>query len=92
MKSILQQDERCYLCKMAIGTQTHHCLPGNPNRKHSEQDGLTVRLCAQCHWKVHFDSQDDGRSMLKLKKDAQEAYEKTHTREEFMKRYGRSWL
>jgi len=92
MKSIMQTDDRCYLCRMAVGTETHHVFPGNPNRKRSDQDGLTVRLCHPCHWKVHCDSQDDGRSMLFLKKKGQEAYELTHTREDFMKRYGRSWL
>lgn len=92
MKSILQENERCYICHEAVGTEWHHIFPGRPNRRHSEEDGLKVLLCWNCHWKVHCDSQDSGRLMLKLKKEGQEAYEKTHTREEFMKRYGRSWL
>ena len=92
MKSILQENERCYWCHEAVGTEWHHIFPGKPNRRHSEEDSLKVLLCWACHWKVHNDSQDSGRMMLKLKKDGQEAYERTHTREEFMKRYGRSWL
>ena len=99
MKSIMQEDDRCYLCHMAVGTQTHHVFPGNPNRKHSDQDGMTVRLCPDCHWKVHCDSQDDGKSMLQLKREGQQAWERCYwkgdeetTRAAFMKRYGRSWL
>ncbi len=99
MKSIMQENDRCYLCRMAFGTETHHVFPGNPNRKHSEEDGLTVRLCLNCHWKVHFDSKDDGESMLKLKRDGQEAWERCYwkgdeetTRSAFIERYGRSVL
>lgn len=92
MKSIMQENDRCHLCRNAVGTEWHHVFPGTPNRRHSEEDGLKVLLCSCCHWKVHNDPQESGRLMLDLKREAQEAYELTHTREEFMKRYGRSWL
>lgn len=92
MKSIMQEDDRCYLCRMAVGTETHHVFPGNPNRKHSDQDGLTVRLCRRCHDDVHFNKDKSKELMDRLRREGQEAYELTHTREEFMKRYGRSWL
>lgn len=92
MKSIMQRDEKCYLCGMAVGTEEHHIFPGRPNRAHSEADGLKVRLCWNCHWKVHNDTQESGPLMLELKKAGQAKYEETHTREEFRKRYGRSWL
>lgn len=92
MKSILQRDEKCYICGMAMGTEDHHIYPGRPHRAYSEADGLKVRLCWECHWKVHNDTQVSGKLMTKLKKDGQVKYEETHTREEFMKRYGRNYL
>ncbi len=98
MKSIMQEDERCYLCRRAIGTETHHVFPGK-NRKNSDKDGLTVRLCHECHWIVHFDSHDDGRTMMNLKKEGQKAWEACYfrddaetTRQAFMDRYGRNYL
>lgn len=63
---------------------------GNPNRKHSEEDGLWVFLCDEHHRgnvSVHFNRNMD----LKLKQYAQYKYEETHTREEFIQRYGKSY-
>lgn len=92
MKSIMQvQDDRCYLCQMAVGTQDHHIF-GAANRKHSEEDGLKVRVCAKCHDKIHFSPKDGGKTNLELHKAGQAKYEETHSREEFMKRYGRNYL
>lgn len=99
MKSIMQQDERCYLCKMAIGTETHHVMFG-PNRKYSDQDGLTVRLCWECHHlKAHKASTDEAKQ---LHIDGQKAWEEYYgpaliaegkdPRNAFMERYGKNWL
>lgn len=92
MKSIIQTDPKCFLCQQAIGTQTHHIF-GGLNRGHSEQDGLTVRLCAKCHDDVHFSPTMSGPLMKALHRLGQTQYEATgHTREEFMKRYGKNYL
>lgn len=99
MRSIIQTDnERCYLCEMAIGTEEHHIFPGNPNRKYSEQDGMKVRLCRECHEKIHCGK--NGRAdMLKIMKDGQKKWEEYYApiidgdpRKKFMERYGRNWL
>lgn len=91
MKSIVQTDDKCYLCHTAFGSDTHHIF-GGANRRKSDEDGLTVRLCRNCHDDVHFDKDTSAELMYRLHKDGQEAYERTHTRDEFMARYGRNYL
>lgn len=93
MRSIIQTDnELCFICKKAIGTETHHIFPGNPNRRHSEDDGLKIRICRRCHDELHF-GKKSGEMMDKLQRLGQEKYEATiGTRDEFIKRYGRNWL
>ena len=49
MKSIIQSDvDCCYFCGATRGLETHHVF-GGAYRKKSEQLGLTVRLCHNCH-------------------------------------------
>lgn len=40
MKSILQTDDKCFICGRAFGTETHHCF-GGANRRFSEKAGHT---------------------------------------------------
>ena len=90
MKSILQKDKCCYICNTELNLELHHIFMAS-NRDKSEEDGLTVWLCAKHH------RGDDGphhnrKFDLNLKEIGQEKYEETHTREEFLQRYGRSYL
>lgn len=53
MKSIIPQDPQvCYLCGRRNATDVHHVYPG-ANRQVSDQYGLTVRLCRDCHRDLH---------------------------------------
>lgn len=101
MKSIIQTDGTyCFRCKNAIGTEDHHMLPGNPGRKYSEQDGLKVRICRECHEYLH--SSAGSKQLLAYKKLGQEKWEAYYgprlieegkdPRDEFRKRYGRNYL
>lgn len=89
MRSIIEDDlpNRCYLCSRYGGMHIHHMLHG-AYRKAADRYGLTVHLCPECHRKLH----DTGVNDLALEQIAQAAFEKTHTREEFMEIFGRSWL
>lgn len=91
MRSIIQSERECLVCRTIDGLHVHHCF-GAANRKHSEKHGLTVFLCYRHHngsnYSVHFNKMLD----LKVKQLAQEAFEKTHTREEFRAIFGKSWL
>lgn len=89
MKSIMQVDDKCYACGCAYGSDWHHIYPGNPNRKHSEEWGLKVRLCRPCHEEIHC---KNSKRMKELQKAGQAKFEETHTREEFRAIFGMSWL
>jgi hypothetical protein len=71
--------------------EKHHCLAGVANRKLSEKYGLWVMLCHECHTGKHG-AQYDKEKNLMLKRDAQFAFERTHTRSEWMKLFGKNYL
>lgn len=99
MKSILQEkDGRCYLCMQLNGDyavrgglQEHHAVFGTAGRRLSERYGLKVYLCPQHHvigsMAVHNNHELAGL----LQKKAQEAFEETHTHEEWMDIFGRDY-
>lgn len=91
MKTILQEKKECFVCRTTQDLQLHHVLYGTSNRKQADKYGLTVWLCLRHHTGdrgVHFDKRLD----LKLKEMAQAKFEETHTREEFIKIFGRNYL
>lgn len=90
MKSILQADKmHCFLCDRFTDLDEHHVFNGLAYRSKSEKDGMKVYLCRECHMKIH----DNMKKRIELKKMAQRVWEKTYgTREEFIDRYGKSYL
>lgn len=92
MKSIVQKEYCCLVCKTTRDLHKHHCFFGTANRKKSEKHGLTVWLCSRHHngsdYGVHFNKQLD----KNIKQLAQRKFEETHSREEFMREFGRNWL
>lgn len=71
--------------------ERHHIFPGNPNRNHADEDGYVIPLTPELHRGVdgiHSNNEFD----LKWRRKAQRHYEQAHTREEFIKRYGKSYL
>jgi hypothetical protein len=91
MKSIIQDEKRCYICGQAHWIEDHHIFFGTANRKLSEKYGLKVYLCQEHHrgnTGVHNNRELD----LKLKRIAQTAFEKNHSREEFISVFGRNYL
>ena len=90
-KSILQNNNACIICG-DTRAEIHHVFFGIPNREHCDEDGLWVWVCPD-HHRLSANSFHFNRSMdLKLKRYAQRKYEETHTREEFIERYGKSYL
>lgn len=95
MKSIIQgDDEYCYLCKRmgfkTYGTEVHHMIFGTANRKLSDQDGLTVHLCNYHHARLHQHGDHKKELQQLAQKTWLEHYNKTI--EDFIKRYGKSYL
>lgn len=99
-KSILQEKNGvCFLCallegdiRQQYGLHKHHVFFGTANRKLSEEDGLYVYLCMRHHETGPDAVHTDKGTRVMLQIYAQEVYEKTHTREEFIKRYGKNYV
>lgn len=90
MKSIINEEFKCNICGRIFNLERHHCIFGTANRTKAEEDGLWVWLCHDCHYGIH-----NGNNWAKelLQKEAQEEWEKEYgSREDFIKRYGRSYL
>ena len=92
------KDGTCYLCIKLKGdyhkypvVHEHHIYDG-PNRRHSEAEGLKVYLCPEHHVIGREAVHNNSKNMRLLQQDAQRAYEKTHSREEFMELIGRNYL
>ncbi len=90
-KSLLTDDfSVCFFCGRPAEC-VHHIFAGTGRRKISEREGFIVPLCNRCHnmsdGAVHFNRKLD----VRLKRLAQEAYEKNHTREEFIALVGRNY-
>ena len=94
MRSIIEDknEKSCFVCGYAGRTEEHHIFGGNPNRRLSEKNGLKVHLCYMHHKDskegVHFNPE----LMEKLHKIGQKAFEESHTREEFMRIFGKNYL
>ena len=92
MKSIVQAEARmCFLCgRFDWNLECHHIF-GGPNRKLSDEDGLTVMLCADCHRLGHRSAHRCAATQHYLHYVGKQAYLRTHTPEEFLERYGRNY-
>ena len=99
--SIIQpKDGGCYLCEKLHGdysqkkTEEHHVYFGHGQREISERWGFKVYLCRKHHVNaggpeaVHRNHE----TCLLVQRDVQRAFEKTHSRQEFMDLIGRNYL
>lgn len=92
MKSIIQENwDECYECGRCDCLEEHHLL-GGPNRKWSEKYGLKVRLCHWCHNEPPYGVHHNRDMMLKYRRLGQTAFEKDHSREEWLRIFGRNYL
>lgn len=90
--SVVAPQKVCAVCGTTMGLHTHEIFFGR-NRQLSIQDGYTMRLCGNHHnlsgEGIHFNKPLD----LYWKRKAQEHWEANRgTREQFIERYGRSYL
>lgn len=92
---VTDYNEICFFCGMPAECQ-HHLIFGNGKRKLAEQDGLKVPCCNHCHNlaekpdnRVHENSMAEKLSKML----GQAIYEgRIGTREDFRKRYGKSYI
>ena len=85
------KDGTCYLCMKRAPVQKHHIYPGS-RRQASEKAGAYVWLCPDCHTMGPHAVHRDPEVMKDLQRTAQWIYEETHTREEFIKTFGKSYI
>lgn len=97
-KSILQNKNGiCFLCAMRGDYRNHqilheHHIFGGANRTVSEAEGLKAHLCVTHQVDGPEVVHKNVKNMLILRQIGQREYEKTHTREEFIDKFGRSYL
>lgn len=101
--SVLQRDEdrrRCWTCmrirgdycEHAAGTLHKHHIFMGPLRETSEAEGFYVWLCPYHHEHGPDAVHRNIDICRQLQREAQAAYERTHTRREFIDLIGRSYL
>lgn len=92
------KDGTCYLCmKLDQNSGKHktlhdHHVFGGANRSISEAEGMKVYLCLRHHIDGPEAVHNNQRNMRIIQEDAQKVYELTHTREQFIERFGRNYL
>lgn len=92
MKSLFDNQKRCYICLAKANIHKHH-IYGAANRSNSEKWGEWVYLCAYHHngsdKGVHFNSSLNSY----FKAEGQRKFEsRLGTREDFVKIFGRNYL
>lgn len=83
--------DECFICKKRYRLETHHIMNG-PYKKASERHGLLIKVCGDCHRMAPDSIHRNSKMMRRLKKFGQKYFEQTHTREEFIKEFGKNYL
>lgn len=87
----MQKGERCFLCGRMTGLERHHVMSGTANRKLSEQYGLWVWLCHDCHTGSHGAQYVKGTNQS-LKRLGQIAFEARHGHELWMETFRKNYI
>ena len=94
MKSIMQNDKRCFITGRDYNLHKHHIF-GAANRKTSEKYGLWVWLNVEIHNGNNPDAVHNNPNKgydLMLKQMAQRRFTELHGHEKFMREIGRNYL
>ena len=94
-KSIIINPEHmeCAVCGKNRDLEWHHVVHGTANRKISDKYGLTVWLCRDCHYGLHFRPLDRWREVdLQLKEVAQKKFEDIHGHDKWMELFKKNYL
>ena len=93
-KSIINSDMKgqCFICQKRGYTERHH-IYGSANRKYSEQYGLTVYLCPECHRTSEVAVHRNKEVRRTLQRIGQRAFERAcGSREKFIRLFGKNYL
>lgn len=83
----LHESEYCFECDRPI-TEEHHLIFGK-NRQNAEDWGLTIRLCPDCHKRLH---DRDEQMAMRYRKMGQVAFEYKYGHEKYMEIFGRNYI
>ena len=83
-------DAYCFVSGFHVNLDFHHIFNGAYKHK-SEEDGFWIYLRHDLHMNLH-DTEEGHAYWRTLKQKCQEYYELTHTREQFIRRYGKNYL
>ena len=91
MRSVISENKECFVCGKPYDLHLHH-IYREPYRNKSTRNGMTVWLCFDHHTGnkgVH-----NGNKALDtyLKQLGQRKFEEVYSREEFIEKFGRSYL
>lgn len=92
-KSILQREKACYICGTTLNLHLHHIFYGTANRKLSDADGCVIYLC-QSHHTGALGIHNYRKLDLTIKARCQIEWQRQNNKtiEDFIKRYGKSYL
>ena len=88
-KSILQTEKKCYVTGAEYNLDLHHCMTGIANRKLADKWGLVVWLRHDIHMNLH---DRDKELEIRLKQDAQRAFEKLYGHDKWMSVFKKNYL
>lgn len=91
MQSIIDNEDKCFICGSRVWLETHHIFGGQPNRKLSEKYGLKVKLCHNCHNEPPNGVHHNAERMLWLKKIGQTAFEQHYPELDFRAIFGKNY-
>ena len=93
MRSIVQSERECFVCKTTMSLELHHIF-GGAYRKKSDRLGLTVYLCHKHHNEPPYGVHHNRERMDWLRAIGQRRYiEHYHkTKDDFIREFGRNYL
>lgn len=93
MKSIIQSKKKCFICSKQYNLHEHHIYFGTGKRSISEKNGFKVWLCLEHHTGTYGVHGSKGHELdLYLKETCQRIYEKTHSRNDFMRLIKKNYI
>ena len=91
--SIIDNEKVCFICRTTENLDPHHVFRGEGKRKFADEDGCYIWLCRYHHTMSDEAVHNNTPFRRTLEKYAQHLWEeKNGTREDFRKRYGKSFL
>ena len=91
IRSIISEEEKCYMCGSTRWLECHH-LFGGANRKKSTKYGLVVYLCRWCHNEPPNGVHHNKERMDWLRAEGQKRFEAEHPELDFLKVFGKNYL